>query len=116
MLGMVKVTALSDQLFTVPAVAPTSTEPVVEPKPLPATVTVIPGCPTVGPIDPTSGAEAVLVNCHTATACAGSVNVETGLLPPVPLFTVMLEPPSSAARLPHRLTGGSAGFNPRIEY
>ena len=75
-----------------------NTDPVDAPNPLPAIVTFSPGWPTVGPMDPTCGAVAEAVDCHTATVCAGSVNAVTGLLPPDPLLTVIPDPPSSPER------------------
>jgi len=66
--GTVKVTLESDQELIVAALVPNFTLPVELPKPLPAMVTLIPGCPSVGPMEPTSGEVAVLVNCHTDTA------------------------------------------------
>src|SRR5581483_786817 len=92
MLGTVKVTDVADQLLIVAAVLPTNTLPCELPKPFPAIVTFTPGCPSVGPIEPTSGVLAVLVYCHTATECAGIVKFVTGLLPPDPVPTVMEGP------------------------
>src|ERR1019366_5118267 len=92
MLGTVNVTEVADQLFTFAAVVPTRTLPVLVPNPLPAIVTFTPAWPTVGPIEPTSGAAAVLVYCQTATECAGSVKFVTGLLPPEPVLTVIEGP------------------------
>ena len=43
------------------------------PKPSPAMVTVIPGWPTWGPMEPTSGAVAFTWYCQTETLCAAMV-------------------------------------------
>ncbi len=80
------------------AVAPKSTLPGDPPNPFPAIVTFTPDCPTVGPIEPTSGAVAEVVNCHTATVWAGNVNAVTGLLPPDPLLTEIPNPPRRPPR------------------
>src|SRR5579872_3770311 len=97
-LGTVKVICESDQLDTLAAVLPKRTDPAVVPKPLPAMVTFTPAWAVVGPMEPTSGAAAAVVACHTDTVCAGRVNAVTGLLPPDPAFTVMLRPPNSPPR------------------
>src|ERR1700722_12153991 len=94
-LGTVNVADAADHVEIVPAVVPNKTWPVEVPNPLPAIVTFMPGWPTVGPIEPTSGAVGVPTACHTATVCAGSVKLFAGLLPPLPVVTVRLDPPSS---------------------
>src|ERR1700722_4287956 len=94
-LGTVNVTDESDHVDAELAVVPNKTWPVEVPNPLPAIVTFIPGWPTVGPIEPTSGAVGVPTACQTATVCAGSVKLFAGLLPPLPAVTVRLDPPSS---------------------
>src|SRR5882724_6427624 len=96
--GTVNFTAVSDQLVTVAAVAPKRMEPVLAPKPFPAIWTETPGWAEVGPMEPTSGVVAVVVFCQTLTAWAGRVNVPTGLLPPVPVVTVMPSPPRRLLR------------------
>src|SRR5690348_2685239 len=96
--GTVKITEVSDQDWIVAGVVLKTTWPVDVPKPLPAMVTFIPACPTVGPIDPTSGAAGVPTNCQTATVCAGSVKLLAGLLPPDPEVTVRPDPPSNPPR------------------
>src|SRR5437762_5205322 len=95
--GTLNVTCVSDQLAMLAAEPPKSTLPVAPPNPLPAMVTFMPECPTVGPMEPTSGAVAEAVDCHTATVWAGSVNPVTGLLP-VPVFTETPTPPRRPAR------------------
>src|SRR5258706_10201797 len=97
-LGTVNVTDESDHVCTVPAVVPNRTWPVEVPNPLPAIVTFIPGCPIVGPTEPTSGALGVPENCQTATVCAGRVKLFAGLLPPLPEVTVRPDPPSNPPR------------------
>src|SRR5215813_8463985 len=97
--GTVNVTPVSVHELITAAVVPNLTVPVAAPNPLPAMITFMPGWPSVGPIDPTSGLVVDAgVNCHTATVCAGSVKEVTGLFPPVPLETVMEDPPSKALR------------------
>src|SRR6266849_4712523 len=97
-LGTVNVTDESDHVWTELAVVPNSTWPVELPNPLPAMVTFIPGCPRVGPMEPTSGALGVPADCHTATVCAGSVKLFAGLLPPLLEVTVRPDPPSNPPR------------------
>src|SRR5437763_10759448 len=96
--GTLKVTCVSDQLAMLAAVPAKSTLPVAPPNPFPAMVIFMPDCPAVGPMEPTSGAAAEAVDCHTATVCAGRVKAVTGLLPPDPLLTVTPNPPSRPAR------------------
>ena len=93
--GVVAVICVADHEFTVAVVVPNFTVPVVVPKFLPAITTFTPDWPLVGPIEPICGVDAPSVNCQTATVCAGSVNVVTGLLPPDPELTLIDEPPSS---------------------
>src|ERR1700722_4091320 len=97
-LGTVNMSEESDHADTDAAVVPNKTCPVAVPNPLPAIVTFIPGWPTVGPIDPTSGAVGDPTACHTATVCAGKVKLFAGLLPPLPAVTVRLDPPSNPPR------------------
>src|SRR5260370_25287329 len=97
-LGTVNWTLVSDHDWMAAAVAPNKTLTVVAPKPFPEMVTLRPGWPTIGPIEPTSGAGTEQTDCHTATVCAGKVKLTTGLLPPLPLFTVMPKPPKSPTR------------------
>src|ERR1035437_4964515 len=97
-LGTVNVTEVSDHDFMEAAVEPNITVPLEFPNPLPAMVTVIPGWPTVGPMDPTSGAVGVPTDCQTATVCAGKVKLLAGLLPPLPAVTVRLDPPRSPVK------------------
>src|ERR1700722_3992689 len=94
-LGTVNVTDESDHVDAELAVVPNKTWPVEVPNPLPAIVTFMPGWPTVGPIEPTSGAVGVPTACHTATVWAGRVNFFAGLLPPLPIVIVRIEPTSS---------------------
>src|SRR5258707_923757 len=92
-LGTLKVTEVSDHEEMEAEVVPNKTLPVEAPKPFPAMVTVVPDCPTVGPVEPTSGAAALAVNCQTAAVCAPRVKLVTGLLPPDPAETVIPAPP-----------------------
>src|SRR6266851_3394782 len=94
-LGTVNVTDASDHVWTELAVVPNSTWPVEVPNPLPAMVTFSPGCPTVGPTEPTSGALGVPADCQTATVCAGRVKLFAELFPPLPEVTVRTDPPSN---------------------
>src|SRR5580704_12111327 len=96
--GTATVMELLDQLLTVAVVVPNSTLPVALPKPSPATVTAMPGCPTYGPTLPTSGVVAFTCFCQTATVEGPSVNAVAGLLPPEPVVTVRLPPVSRPPR------------------
>src|SRR5215813_9392171 len=97
-LGAVNVTAVSDHDCTRADVVPKRTCPVEVPNPVPAIVTCIPAWPTVGPMEPTSGALEVPADCQTATVCGGKVKLFAGLFPPLPAFTVRLSPPSNPVK------------------
>src|SRR5689334_7514381 len=83
---------------TVAVVVPNFTDPPELPKLRPPIVTLIPDWPTVGPMEPISGAAAPSTKLQTETACAGRVKLVTGLLPPEPELTVIPSPPSRPPR------------------
>src|SRR6185369_2966741 len=97
--GVVTVICVADHEFTVAVVVPNLTVPGVVPKFFPAMTVFTPGWPAVGPIEPICGVLAPSANCHTETACAGSVKLVTGLLPPDPVLTVIERPPNNPVRL-----------------